>query len=285
MSLYPRIDEWRTWMQAQGLSILTINARCERATDLAVFLQADPSDATSDDVVRYLADLGERVYRGKTMTRSSLATYHSHIKAWFAWLVRVDYRTDDPCAKVKAPKVNKRLPRPVTNREFQAIFAVTVHRRTHMMLLLAAWQGLRVHEIAKIRGEDVNLLDRQLRVVGKGGVDAILTLDERVAAEAVRYPRKGYWFPAHRGLDGHVNARSVSNILGDVFDRAGVDGGAHRLRHWYATTLLNGGVANIRDVQGMMRHASIQSTELYTAINTDRQKAAQAALSLPDTAA
>lgn len=280
------VDEWRTWQQAQGLSVRTIDARAWRVEELAKFTASDPATATSTDLTNFMATLAARHFRGRPMSRSSLATYHSHLKAWFAWLVKMGHRDDDPCLRVPAPRVAKRFPRPVTDRELEAIFAVTVRRRTRMMLLLAAFQGLRVHEIAKIRGEDVNLLDGQLRVVGKGGVDAVLPLNPLVAAEAQRFPRRGYWFTTYKGNAttdvGAVLARSVSDLIGDVFDRAGVDGGAHRLRHWYGTNLLNGGT-NIRVVQQLLRHASLQTTELYTAVSYDQQRDAIASLAMPST--
>lgn len=282
------LDDWRVWQTAQGLSARTIDARCWRITELAQYLTADPVGASSSDLARFMAQLAERKgLGGRPLSRSSLATYHSHLKAWFAWLVRTGLREDDPCLRVPAPRVPKRYPRPVTDRELEAIFATPVYRRTRMMMLLAAFQGLRVHEIAKIRGEDVNLLDGQLRVIGKGGVEAVLPLHELVAVEAETYPRRGWWFPSYTGNSanpsgGPVLGRSVSSLVSDVFERAGVDGGAHRLRHWYATTLLNDG-ANIRIVQSLLRHASLQTTELYTAINTAQQRDAIVNLSMPRT--
>lgn len=286
---YPKIAEWRTWQQAQGLSDRTIDARIWRVEDLAEFIGSDPADAISEQIVKFMAMVSSRAgYRTNTVSRSTLATYHSHLKAWFAWLVKVEYRDDDPCMRVPVPKTPKRYPRPVTDRELHAIFSVPVYRRTRMMLLLAAFQGLRVSEIAKVRGEDVNLLDLQLRVIGKGGVDAQLPLSELVADEAKDYPRKGYWFPQHKAnqdsdASGPILGRSVSDIIGAVFDRAGVDGGAHRLRHWYATALLGDGASTLM-VKGLMRHASVQSTELYAAVDAAGAAAAIARLKMPGSA-
>jgi len=284
---YPLISEWETAQRGQGLSDRTIEARVWRVAEFANFLDADPSTATTADLSRFMAMLSQRRNRrGEPLDKSSLATYHSHMKAWFAWLVTMEYRDDNPCARVKAARPDKREPRPVTDREVEAIFAVRVHKRTRMMLLLAAFQGLRCHEIAKMRGEDVNLLDRQLTVKGKGGKKATIKLHELVAIEARDFPAKGYWFPTHKkgnsatGTDGPILARSVSDMLGDVFERARVSGGAHRLRHWHATSLLAGG-ANMRLVQKLMRHKSIQSTELYTEVQEADQAEALARLKMP----
>lgn len=285
---FPRIKQWHTSMRSQHLSDRTMEARLWRVTELAAYIGHDPSDATSAEIVDFMAMLADRPgYKESRVSASTLATYHSHLKAWFAYLVLVDYRVDDPMSKVRAARGDKRIPRPVTDRQLLAIFAVPVYRRTRMMLLLATFQGLRVHEIAKIKGEHVNLLDNKLRVLGKGGHDAELPLNSLVAEEAANYPAKGYWFPQHKSnlaseAGGPILARSVSDIIGNVFDRAKVDGGAHRLRHWYGTNLLNGG-ANIRTVQSLLRHASIQTTELYTEVNATDQQAAIRNLGMPKT--
>lgn len=286
----PRVEQWRTWQNAQGLSQRTIDARVSRVEELATFINGDPSEATSDEIVEFMATVAARPgYKEQRVSMSTLSTYHSHLKAWFAWLVRLEYRDDDPCMRVPVPKAGAYEPRPVTDRELQAVFSVGVHRRTRMMLLLAAFQGLRVHEIAKIRGEHVNLLDNQLRVLGKGKKDATLPLHALVAAEARNFPVKGYWFPTNargnsvHGTEGPVLARSVSDIIGEVFDRARVDGGAHRLRHWYATTLLAGGASTLL-VKELMRHSSVQSTEIYAQVNLADRAAAIARLGMPSDA-
>lgn len=64
----------------------------------------------------------------------------------------------------------------------------------------------------------------------------------------------------------------MSAILAAAMRRAGIDGTGHKLRHWYGTTLLISG-ADIRTVQDLMRHASVQTTEIYTH-STDRRRAA-----------
>lgn len=285
MTTLPRVDEWKVSQQAQGLSQRTIEARVNRIYELAEHMGGDPEQATVADVVEFMASVTQRTgYKESTVSPATLATYHSHLRAWFAWLVRREFRDDDPMMRVPKPRNERHEPRPVSDRELEAVFSVGVHRRTRMMLLLAAFQGLRVHEIAKMRGEDVNLYDMQLRVIGKGRKDAMIPLHELVAEAAKSFPAKGYWFPTHKygNKSGtpHIAARSVSGILGAVFDRAGVDGGAHRLRHWYATTLLNG-TANVRLVQTLLRHGSIQSTERYTLVSSVEQASAIRALRMP----
>lgn len=271
-----RVLAWQTWMQAEGHSKNTITPRIRRVELLGQAIGRPPEDATTDEIVGYMASL--------TLKPAGRATYFGHLRAWFAWLVNEQYREDNPMDRMKSPKVPRREPRPVTDRELQAILAVPVRKRTRMMLLLAALQGLRCHEIAKVRGEEVNIMDGLITVTGKGGVTATLQLHPMVRDLAGEFPRRGWWFPTYKGNvngeQGPVLPRSVSHIVSEVFKRAGVSGGAHRLRHWHATELLDSGT-DVRVVQTLLRHANLSTTALYTQVNREQQRAAIDRLRLP----
>lgn len=269
----PELTAWMEWQRAQGHSDNTVTARIRRI-ELFAETVGDPVTATTDDVITYMASLPAK------LGRSTRATYYSHIRAWFAWLVKTERRDDDPTLRVPSPKAAARKPRPLTEKQFALVLSTRMHKRTRMMVLLAAFQGLRVHEIAKIRGEDIDYVGMQLRVIGKGGTDRTLPLHPIVAEFAADFPRRGWWFPA-QGNDGHIHGRSVSDIVGDVLRRAGVPtGSAHRLRHTYATRLVQAG-ENLRVVQELLRHASLQTTQIYTGVTFDQQKAAIERLGMP----
>ena len=106
------------------------------------------------------------------------------------------------------------------------------------MIRLGAYQGLRAHEIAKVRGEDVDVAAGTLYVCGKGGVEAELPLHSAIAEEAARMPATGWWFPSYLNREQPVLSGSVSAVLSGAMARAGVPGTAHSLRHWHATELL-----------------------------------------------
>lgn len=272
------LDEWSDWQYAQGMSDNTVAARTRRLRMFAQMI-GDPLQATADDVVAYMASLP------RDLKKSSRSTYYSHIRAFYSWLVVTGRRDDDPTMRVPSPRAPRREPRPVTEGQLDLILRVRMHKRTRMMVLLAAFQGLRAHEIAKVRGEDFDLTAMQLQVLGKGQVDRTLPLHPIVAEYSRGFPARGYWFPAPKSRDegsGHLLPRSVSDIVGDVLRRAGVaSGGAHRLRHTYATRLVRDGV-NLRVVQELLRHASLQTTQIYTGVTFEQQQEAIRRLRLPD---
>lgn len=271
----PLLAEWADWMRAQGQSPNTVQARTRRL-ELFAELIADPVTATASDIVAYMASLPEKI------TKSTRATYYSHLRAWFDWLVKMEHRDDDPTIRVPSPKAPRRHPRPVTDDQFRRVLSTPMHRRTRMMVLLAAFQGLRAHEIAKIRGEDIDHTARQLHVIGKGGTDMVLPLHPIVGEYAVDFPVRGFWFRAQPiGREGHIHPRSVSGIVGEVMRRAGVPtGGPHRLRHTYATRLVENG-ENLRVIQELLRHASLQTTQIYTRVTFAQQQAALGRLGMP----
>ncbi|HWA67173.1 MAG TPA: tyrosine-type recombinase/integrase [Mycobacteriales bacterium] len=274
------IEEWARWQHgAEGLSPRTVQERCNRVREFAELLGVDPRHATTEDVLDYLTAVRARARWGQPIKASSIATYYGQLRAWFAWLVMNGYRDDDPTGKIKGPKARRTKPKPLSPAEKIAVYSVRMHARTRAMMLLANYEGLRAHEIAKFHGRQVNRVAGTIQVRGKGDVECDLPLHPVIAELAERMPVDAYWFPSTRasGHD-HVTGNSVSIIIGDVFRRAGVPGSVHRLRHTFATELLARG-ANLRVVQELLRHARLSTTEVYTLVSLEQMTDAIAMLS------
>lgn len=262
------MTRWSAYQRAQALSERTITERTVTVGRLLRDTGAGLEHITADQVACWLGDLD--------VSAASRATYHGHLRAAFAWCQTVGLRTDNPMLMVPAPCRPRAVPRPIDTGQVPALLRAANRRRTRMMVLLAVFAGLRVHEIAKVRGEDVDLGASTLYVEGKGGTRSMLPLHHMIAAEAGAFPRRGWWFPSSAG--GHIRAGSVSTVVGRTMRRAGIVGTAHQLRHWYGTTLLDAG-ADLRVVQELMRHESIQSTTIYTRVSDRQRREAIALLS------
>lgn len=259
---YPLINEWQIWQYAKSLSQRTVLERTGTVARMADFCGKQPQSATATDIVTWLAEGGE-------WSANTRWTYHTTLTAWFLWLQKVGHRTDNPMVNIDRPRRAKGQPHPVSNRDMIRLLAVRAHKRTKAMILLAAFQGLRVHEIAKIRGEHFDLIERTLTVTGKGSKTAIMPLHYRILGLAVDMPRRGFWFP---GPDhGHQRRESVGGTIKEAMARAGVPGSAHALRHWFGTALTEAGV-DLRIVQTLMRHQSLATTQIYTLVS-DRRRA------------
>ena len=198
----------------------------------------------------------------------SRATYYGHLHSYFTFAADVGFVQVDPMARIRHPKAGKSVPRPLTPAQVAVVMAAATNTNLHAWLTLALYAGLRAHEIAKIRGEDVD--EDQLYVFGKGGQGAFVPTHPLVGALAQSRPRAGWWFPT-RSSTGHVRSTGVSTMTSRLFAANGIEGSIHRCRHTYATQLLRAGV-NIRVVQTLMRHQSLTSTQIYTAVDEDERR-------------
>jgi integrase len=200
-----------------------------------------------------------------SLKQNSRAAYFGYIHSFYRWWG--DNGGTDTAAKLPRPKAPKGVPRPITDEQLRNLLAVRMHRRTRVMIQLAAFAGLRVHEIAKIRGEDVDPMARTLRVTGKGNVTAVLPLHPVLMEAARGMPRRGWWFPGNSRRPGlPVRSRSVADIIGQAMDRAGIPGGtAHRIRHWYGSKLVADG-ADLRTAQTLLRHSNLNTTAIYVEV-------------------
>ncbi len=266
------VASWESFQLAQGLSLRTIAERVGLARRVGVETGMDPAVLTAFAVIGWMA-------AHRSWTPGTRATYHASLRAWFRWLVEYGYRDDDPMAKTGRPRRPRGLPRPVSDPQLLALLATRMHARTRVMVLLAALAGARVSEVAAFRGEWVDLISGTITITGKGEVTRIVPLHHLLRAAAEKMPRRGYWFPSPKTPGAAVLGRSVSQIIGRVMRRADVAGTPHALRHWFGSTLVDDG-ADLRTVQALLGHASLATTQIYTAVSDSRRRAAIGRLDL-----
>lgn len=256
---YPLLKEWETWQYAKGLSKRTVSERSATITRMADWCEHQPQAVQTIDIVEWLAE-GD-------WSPNTRWTYYTTLNAWFLWLQKVGHREDNPMVNIDSPRRNKGKPHPVSDADLVRLLATRMHKKTRAMVMLAALQGFRVHEIAKVKGEHFNLPDQKITVKGKGGIVAVMPLNFRIADLAATMPARGYWFP---GPDrGHQRRESVSGTIKEAMLRAGVPGSAHSLRHWFGTALVEAGV-DLRRVQELLRHQNLATTEIYTLVSEQR---------------
>lgn len=268
---HPLLDSWALSMRALALSNRTIDARLDTVHRAAVSAGVDPMMLTALQITTWLAS-GHR-------SAVTICTYHGHFRAWFTWLGRTERRSDNPMLLVGRPRRPRGVPHPVADAHMTRLFGTRMHRRTRAMILLAALAGLRVHEIAKFRGEHIDLAARTLTVTGKGGHRYELPLHPELAAIAETMPRRGWWFPSRSVSSGPVMPKSVTNTIRNLMIRSDIPASAHSLRHWFATTLVDSGT-DLRTTQTLMRHASLATTQIYVQANPRKQAAAVDRLNL-----
>lgn len=265
------INEWAAWQATRSVPRSVVE---RRRTVLRFARVTDPLSASTVEITEWMA-----VQAWMPATRQSQFAYLRH---FYRWMQRVGWRVDDPTAPIDAPKVPRAQPRPASTEGIVAVIDTgRIRLRTRMMVMLAMYQGLRVHEVAKVKASDID--GSTLWVDGKGGVRAALPLHPEVRRYAERHAhlfplrRGGWWFAAAGGA-GHVRGSSVSETLANAFRRVGYDYTAHQLRHWYGTEVHRAGGGNLLVTQQLMRHASPGTTAGYALIDDSERRAASDAL-------
>lgn len=261
------LDRWVTAMRGARLSERTVIERKQTISRIVKHIETGAHQFTTDQLADWFASLPYEV------SANSRATYMAQIRAWQTWLVLQGVRDDNPTIRLIQPRAEKGKARPITDAQLERILRSTLRKRTRTMILLAAYQGLRAHEIAKLRGEDIDVVSMKLDVTGKGGKRCRLPLHPVIAAEASKYPGRGYWFHARSNRFQAMHRSSASDVIRRAMHRAGVNASAHNLRHWYGSALRRAG-ADMRLVQELMRHSNLATTEIYTEVDTGELDAA-----------
>jgi len=265
------LSAWRLWQVAQGLSHRTYEERENTMRHLFTYTGATPRTLSAFHII---------VYCGREdLSTVSRWSYHTTIRAFCAWMLKTKVRGDDPTDETPRPKRPRAKPRAIPFGVVRDIYAKANRARTRAYILLAVLQGMRIHEIAKIRGEDIDLERGTITITGKGGATELVPLHREVRALADEMPKHGYWFPAYT-VEGCVGRKAVYAAVKGTMQRAGHPTlKPHQLRHAYGTELLACG-ANTRVVQGLMRHVDISTTELYTDVLWESKVTALGALRL-----
>src|SRR5437762_7285161 len=284
---------------AQHLDASPQTVRCYRA-DLSEFREFLSTDLVSGrdnailsldhHVVReYLSHLYER-----GVSRATVARKLASLRSLFRHLARRGLVTANPAAMVATPKLEKRLPHALSEAEVESLLDNVFGTgprdlRDRAILELLYASGVRVAELVGADLGDLDLSgatkDGMLRVLGKGrkerlvpiGSKSVLAVGSYLRARpklvpedrAGRAEARDALFLNARG--GRLTDRSVRRILNERLRRAALlkRVSPHTLRHSFATHMLNAG-ADLRSIQELLGHASLSTTQKYTAVSTRR---------------
>lgn len=194
--------------------------------------------------------------------------YHRWLSVWCEW------SGQDLLAGVDRPHRPGPAPRPVPGALAVALLAGSENDSDTAVLLLALCAGLRRMEIARFRGDSLDLADGTMLVRGKGGRDVRVPAPPALLRHAERMPRRGYWFPSLVHPGRHVHPATVWRRVTVLSARAGYGHvPPHRLRHTYATELVRGGIP-LTTVQQLMRHSQVATTAMYVGVRDEDLRAA-----------
>jgi len=274
------LGEYVQWLTVEkGRSRATIEAYERDVHAFLAWWGERPLNAvTSADLEAYL-----NVARD-TRAASSVARALSSLRGWWGFLVDEGHLDVDPCAYVTPARRGRTLPKPLAEETIIALLdsmprATPVDRRDRALLELLYGTGARVSEVVGLEIQDLDFDEEVIRVTGKGSKQRLVPMGRSLQAALREYLAPGgrSEFPhprahAHvflnarggplsrQGIDLIIDARALAAHV----DRHSIS--AHVFRHSCATHMLAHG-ADIRVVQELLGHASIATTQAYTAVS------------------
>jgi site-specific recombinase XerD len=257
------IEAYLQTLAAENMSRGTLRLKRHHLVSLAKVVPL--TTATEDDLVAYLSRGG-----WKPETRKSA---RSTIRGFYAWAHRRGVVDDNPAMYLRAVRVPAGRPRPVPEAGVKDALANATGEQK-LMVLLAAYAGLRVSEIAGLRTDA--LTAQGLRVTGKGGKERIVPVHPAVLAPLAAHMRsvQGEWVFPSPVSNSHVKYdyvyKRIKAALGGMYT-------PHQLRHRFATQAYKGS-HDLRAVQELLGHSSPNTTVRYTLIEDDALAAAVAAV-------
>lgn len=283
MDLHAWVDAYLDHLRLErGLAANTVEAYASDLGKLLKLAQArgldDPKQIELEVVAEYLTSLGKAGLGAR-----SAARHLSALRGWFRFLVRERAIEADPTTIIDRPRTRRKLPVWLDGDEIERLLLapdVSTPRglRDVAMLQLMYAAGLRVSELVGLRLPAVDLRRGLVSVVGKGGKARLVPIGEiamtaieaylRDARPLVARPNDTVLFLSPRG--GALTRQAFWKIVIRYARGAGITKpiSPHKLRHSFATHLLQGG-ADLRSVQAMLGHADISTTEIYTHVADD----------------
>ncbi len=221
----------------------------------------------------FLAEL-----HGRGLKRPSIARYLAAVRAFVRHLIRRDLLRQDPTVALRTPRHRRPLPIQLGEGQVSELIAAAKTPRERALLETIYGGGLRVSEALGLDRDDLDLQRGIARVRGKGrkerlaplGGAAVRALREHLASP----PPRGDPRPVFLGRRGaRLGPRAVHRLIVACAARAGLDGRTkpHTLRHSFATHMLDRG-ADLREVQELLGHKSIATTQIYTHVSMERLK-------------
>jgi integrase/recombinase XerC len=284
------VGEWLAHLEHErGSTTNTLQAYERDLRQFLAWLKADLghapclADLARLDAKRFRAFMAARRRTG--LAGRSLARTMSALRAFFRWLEAEDIAKCRAVLQVAMPKVPHGIPKPLTVAKAAAVIDAGtaadvewVASRDTAVLLLLYGCGLRISEALSLLRKDAPLPGRDvLRIVGKGGKERLVPMLPVTQAAIARYVEQcpyqldpdGPLFLGAKG--GRLSPRIVQLLMERLRGQLGLPATAtpHALRHSFATHLLSAG-ADLRQIQELLGHASLSTTQAYTEVDRTR---------------
>lgn len=235
----------------------------------------------ADDVRGYLTILHEK----RRLSAARLARIVVSLRQFFDFCLEREYVSISPMANIRTPKKAKKLPIFLISEELRRLFASPDRsnwrgKRDYAILVTLALTGIRLSELVGLDLNDIDFITGQVRVLGKGSKERFVPLNEFAQSTLKEYINERPDTPdsavfLNKSLS-RMSGRSVQNVMTKYGQMAGIFKkglSPHKLRHTFAT-LLHMKDVDILEIQSLLGHSSVTSTQIYTHTHPGRLKSA-----------
>jgi len=288
-----KVEEFLSYLRVEkAYSANTLAAYQNDLSQFVGYLQSRPRAITGwgavskDTVINYIMYMKEREYASSSVARKLAA-----VKSFVHFLVREGYLKDDPTATLESPRLRKRLPKTLTRNEVARLLDAPAKGddpkslRDRALLEVLYATGMRVTELVSLQLNDANLASGSVRVIhGKRQKERIIPIHpqaiealdvylQRGRIHMVREPKEQALFVNFQGKP--LTRQGLWLIIKHYVEETGITKAVtpHTLRHSFATHLLTGG-AKLPDVQKLLGHANVSTTQIYTHLTGDELREA-----------
>lgn len=232
------------------------------------------------DIRAYLLDLNDKQYARRTIARRVSA-----LRSFYKFLVRENVLEYSPLAKIRSPKLDKKLPTFLDEFEITELLELPDGKplglRDRAVLEMLYATGCRVSELVGLTLERVDLGNRFVMLLGKGDKERLVPVGHTCCEAMRRYYsvrsqlmakyQQSHEFIFINSHGGALTDRSVRRILEKYINMLAMHKhvSPHTIRHTFATHLLEHG-ADLRSVQELLGHANLSTTQIYTHITNER---------------
>ena len=256
------LDKLRNELKLRGFSPLTVRNYSFFVDKFIQRTNKPVEDFNQEDAKSYLASMFDDISKNTIMLAAAA------LKFFYTEVIKKEF------GDIKMPKKEKRLPEVLTKDEVSKLLANAKTKKSRLILSLLYSSGLRVSELVNLKPGDISFAENIGWVrSGKGSKDRMFTLSPSLALELGEYLKRKDNSKYVFSQDEPLTTRNIQKIVKNLRSMADIKKKItpHTLRHSFATHLLEAGT-DIRMIQTLLGHSSLNTTQLYTHISSDQIK-------------
>lgn len=288
------LDQFKDYLENEKqYATLTVKSYVSDITDFSSFVTNEGFASHVLDITRerifghYMNHLSSLSFSNKSIARKISA-----LKAFYKYHHRRGNIEVNVTLSLKAPKMEKRLPKVISDQEINLIYKSIekdkpLGQRNYLIFDLLYSTGIRASELCQLKLQDLEIGNKRILIHGKGSKDRYVLIHDQLVETFKNYLtytrptlmakgetlKNNQVFINYKG--GNLTTRGLRVILNQLFEKAGeyIKVSPHMIRHSFASTLLSHG-ADLRVVQELLGHEHLKTTQIYTHLTTESIKKA-----------